>query len=122
MLIVIEGPSRPWWIAPAVVAAPVVLFFMADSSGLRVGRAAQWAGLACMFVGVCWICTRLAQFEYFKSVARHNDPGKCPVCAYSLRDLKTDVCPECGTDVRAYLARVRRATGSASPNDGRTPD
>jgi hypothetical protein len=64
--------------------------------------------LGAVALGTLWMFSRRSQFEHYRGVAAHHKPT-CPVCGYDYRSASADVCPECGTNVPEYLARVRKA-------------
>ena len=87
-------------IALAVSAAPVALCGNFDEGDFKTGagehlNTATAAALS-WHIGAILLCTACV-IRYRLRPPPNPTPLRCIQCAYSLRGIKTDVCPECGT-------------------------
>lgn len=114
MLFLVDGPRRPWWIAPCLVFTGFVVLMAAPmtASGLWLA-----ASLACWSVGGLWWITRWAQYRHFRYLHRTRHRPECPVCSYNLRGLNGSACPECGCRVHEYRRAIARALDEAPRDD-----
>ena len=68
----------------------------AATVGYKLGLNIGWLALA----GLLWLIER----PLVKWLVPPPQPG-CPNCGYSLRNLKTPICPECGADISGSGSR-----------------
>lgn len=106
LVIMLQGPSRPWWLSPVLVWFGVAMLLF----GLKL-----WGGhwLAGLFVpvgavsaaaGAVWWRMRTAEWHHYRRFALEERWDECPRCSYSLDGIQPERCPECGED----LHRLRR--------------
>lgn len=82
---VLLGPRTPRLMVPAVFMASLPL--MVAIPPLVV---------VTMVTGF-WCLARVVRYEYLAERAqRWQRSGRCPACGYSLKDIDTEMCPECG--------------------------
>lgn len=100
LVLLIQGPSNPWWLAPVLAVAGLVI-----AGASLAGWPAAWAivgvcvGVPPLVVGGVWLCARLSEWQYYKSLAAGHDWSVCPICGYDLSGADPSRCPECGRDL-----------------------
>lgn len=99
ILYLLEGPRQPWWLTPLV--------FGISSVAVCSGHVAL---LLFMLLTGWWLWVRYSEYRYYEAFAKEADLSACPRCGYSLKGLERPLCPECGTDALAFLAKARRMT------------
>ena len=112
LVIVLQGPRRPWWLAPMLVWVGTALAVFGASAWGRswVGVVALPVGVAAALTGAVWWRMRVAEWQHYRRFAMEEVWEVCPRCAYSLEGLADERCPECGEDLvklRRTLARRR---------------
>lgn len=116
-VLALQGPARPWWLSPALLVLGVLLVAIGNEGRPTLHRrGVNNAGLAVAGIACVWMACRLAEFAFYRSIARGARPSNCPMCNYPLHALPGNTCPECGTNVSALRRRAERITGER-PND-----
>ncbi|MGH7132068.1 MAG: hypothetical protein ACREJO_09005 [Phycisphaerales bacterium] len=91
---VLLGPRTPRLMVPAV--------FMASLPVMVAIPQLMFVSLVTGF----WCLARVVRYEYLAERARRwQEQGKCPACGYSLKDINTELCPECGVDSVEWMTR-----------------
>lgn len=96
-LLVFEGPRRPWYVTPLLVAAyPVAWFLLAAKLPQPLIWLIPWLLL------LWWQAVRFAEVGHYARLSQRTFDWTCPMCRYPLAKLKADHdprtsrCPECG--------------------------
>ncbi len=108
VLMLIEGPSKPWW-APHFMFYCGIAMFVA-TVGSRELRAVAGFGALCAFCGAVWYIVRRWQINAVVAIAR-QPLTHCPFCKYSLEGVTEDKCSECGRKPGAETERLREIMG-----------
>lgn len=97
-LLIFEGPRKPWWLTPLIVAAYPAMWFLTFSY-VRNG----WVWLVPWLLLLWWQVQRFAVVAHYEQVSKRELDWTCPTCQYPLAKLTKNVdprtvrCPECGT-------------------------
>ncbi len=107
LVVAVQGPAKPWWLAPLLTIAGLVLGFMSIGFWPNpFGIAGACAGISMLVVGAVWWRTRSAEWQFYKRIAEQHDWSTCPICDYDLSGADPSRCPECGRDVDALRRKL----------------
>ncbi len=106
ILYLLEGPREPRWLTPLVFGISTMAVCGGHSELIVFAAITGW-----------WLWVRYCEYRYYEAFAQEADLSVCPRCQYSLKELDRPVCPECGTDAIAFLARARRMTAESQRRD-----
>ncbi len=80
--------------------------------------AADWlAPLLLIMLGLMYTVSAIRRAAFKRRYSRCRR-GLCPICRYSLTDLTSSTCPECGCNTAATCAQAARLLGAAETHGG----
>lgn len=111
-LFVLQGPRKPWWVTPAILAVSLMVCLRAAGDHPEDWALRQLA-IALPFLAATgwWMVFRFFELQYWRGVAEAKPGTRCINCGYELTGLPSERCPECGVEQAALIGKAKRLTG-----------